>query len=64
MMTLEQALETLEKALNVANVKGAFSLQDATIVAQALHMIQKELGPVEIKEPSLPTQKVTTKKEK
>lgn len=41
----EQAVEILEKALNLANLKGSvFTLQDANIINQALHVVKVELG--------------------
>jgi len=41
-MNKEQALQTIEQALNVANMKGAFSLAEAQAVIQALLVLKPE----------------------
>lgn len=43
-MTTQQALQVIKQALDQATAKGVFtSIQDATIVAQALQTLSQEL---------------------
>jgi len=41
MMTKEQALQIIEQALNAANIKGVYSLADASNILQALSKINE-----------------------
>jgi ferric-dicitrate binding protein FerR (iron transport regulator) len=40
-MTKEQALQILEQALNAANMKGVYSLSDASNILQALSKVNE-----------------------
>jgi ABC-type sugar transport system substrate-binding protein len=48
-MTKEEAIKVLEQALNAANLKGIFTLNDASAVIQALKKVNEliELIPSE-----------------
>jgi hypothetical protein len=41
-MTKEQAIQTLEQALNAATQKGVFNLQDVAYILDALKIIKSE----------------------
>lgn len=43
MKTLE-ALQILEQALNSANLKGVYSLKDASLIIQALTVVSEQLN--------------------
>jgi len=40
-MNKEQAIQIIEQALNVANIKGVYSLSDASNILQALSKINE-----------------------
>jgi hypothetical protein len=48
-MTKEEAIKVLEQALNASNLKGVFTLSDASAVIQALNKVNEliELIPSE-----------------
>tara|TARA_R110000822_G_scaffold152112_8_gene291356 strand:- start:20037 stop:20294 length:258 start_codon:yes stop_codon:yes gene_type:complete len=46
-MKINEALEILEKGLNIANTKGAFLLRDATVIQQALDTVIERISPAE-----------------
>lgn len=43
-MTHEQALNTIEQALNLATQKGAFSMAEVQLILQALQTLKHEAG--------------------
>ena len=48
-MTKEEAIKVLDQALNVANLKGVFTLSDVSVILQALNKVNElvELIPSE-----------------
>ena len=40
-MTKEESIKVLEQALNAANLKGAFSLSDVSVIIQALNKVKE-----------------------
>ena len=41
-MNKQQAIQVIERALNAANLKGVYNLQDASMILQALEVIKTE----------------------
>lgn len=50
MMTIEQAFSVLDQALNTASKAGAFGIQDAVIINNAIVTLKNELTPKPIQE--------------
>ena len=49
-MTNEQALQTIEQALNIAVQKGAFQMADVQVIINALTVLKGEAGSTAVQE--------------